>query len=110
MTWSSTVHSFGKENMELTTILRQDEDQKEQREMLKNLRLGHPTEVDKDVLVSLHLNSGNLTQQSDEIMEKTAFIFANKKDMIKHNWQKLRETHSSTTLLQESDHKQHQRE
>jgi ABC-type cobalamin/Fe3+-siderophores transport system ATPase subunit len=89
--------NLGRRVMELTTIMRQNEDQKEQREMLKNLRLGHPTEVDKDVLLSLHLNSGNFTQQQiGEIMEKAMFIFANKKDMMEHNWQKLRETHSST--------------
>ena len=67
--------------MELTTIMRQDEDQKEQREMLKILRLGHPTEFDKDVLLSLHLNSGNFTQQQiEEMKEKATFIFNNKKE------------------------------
>jgi hypothetical protein len=77
--------------------MRQDTDQTQQREMFKNLRVGHPTEVDKDILLSLHLNRGNFSQQQiDEIMEKATFIFAKRKDMIEHKWHKLKETHSST--------------
>ena len=83
--------------MELKTIMRQDKDQTEQLEMLKNLRIGHPTETDKDILLSLHLNSGNFSQQQiDAIMDKATFVFAKRKDMMEHNWQKLRDIHSST--------------
>ena len=89
--------NLGSRTMELTTIMRQDEEQKEFRELLKNTRVGHPTEQEKDIILSLHLNSGNFTQsQIEEIKAKATYIYANKKEMIEHNWEKLKESHSAT--------------
>jgi hypothetical protein len=86
---------LGKTTMELNIIMRQDEEQRELRELLKNVRIGYPSESDKDVLLSLHLNSSNFTQsQIKDIEENATYIFANKKDMMEHNWEKLREKHS----------------
>jgi hypothetical protein len=47
--------------------------------------------------MSLHLNSGNFSQaEIEEIKKKATYIFANKKDMIEHSREKLREEHSPT--------------
>ena len=76
--------------MELTEIMRQNKDETEFRNLLDNTRLGYPTESDKDVLLlSLHLNSGNLTpRQIEYIRNRATFLYANKQDIIEHNWNK----------------------
>jgi hypothetical protein len=58
--------NLGRRTMELTKIMRQNEDQKEFLDLLKHCRLGYPREEDKYVLLSLHLNSGNFTQAQIE--------------------------------------------
>ena len=89
--------SLGETTMELTEIMRQNEDETEFRSLLDNTRLGYPTESDKDVLLSLHLNSGNLTpRQIEYIRNRATFLYANKQDVIEHNWSKIKEIHSST--------------
>ncbi len=52
--------------MELTEIMRQTEEEKEFRHLLENNRIGYPSENDKDILLSLHLNSGNFTPKQKE--------------------------------------------
>ena len=70
---------------------------KQNSEVFYNTRLGYPTESDKDVLLSLHLNSGNLTPRQIEYIRKRAtFLYANKQDVIERNWNKIKEIHSST--------------
>jgi hypothetical protein len=72
--------NLGSRTMELTTIMRQDEEQKEFRELLKDTRLGHPTEQEKDIILSLHLNSGNFTQsQIEEIKAKKQHTYMQSK-------------------------------
>jgi len=89
--------SLGETTMELTEIMRQNEDETEFRSLLDNTRLGYPTESDKDILLSLHLNSGNLTpRQIEYIRNRATFLYANKQDVIEHNWNKIKEIHSST--------------
>jgi hypothetical protein len=89
--------TLGRRTMELTKIMRQSEEQKQFLKLLQNYRHGYPKEEDKYVLLSLHLNSGNFTEsQIEEIKKKATYIFANKKDMIEHNWEKLREEHSES--------------
>ena len=89
--------NLGKRTMELTIVMRQDEKEKEYRELLNHTRFGQPTEHDKDVLLSLHLNSGNFTQsQIEDIKKKALYVFANRKEMIEHNWEKLKKQHSAT--------------
>ena len=92
--------NLGRMTMELTKIMRQNEEQKQFLELLKHCRKSDPREIDKHVLMSLHLNSGNFSQSEiDEIKKKATYIFANKKDMIEHNWEKLREQHSPTNPI-----------
>jgi len=89
--------SLGKTTMELTEIMRQNENKTDFQSLLDNARLGYPTKSDKDVLLSLHLNSGNLTsKQIEYIKYRATFLYANKQDVIEHNWSKIREIHSST--------------
>jgi len=52
--------------MELTEIMRQNENETDFQRLLDNTRLGYPDKSDKDVLLSLHLNSGNLTSKQIE--------------------------------------------
>jgi len=89
--------NLGRRAMELTIQMRQDEEQKQLHELLHHYRTGFPRKEDEDVLLELHLNSGKLTQaQIKEIKNNATYIFANKKDMIEHNWEKLKEEHSPT--------------
>jgi len=89
--------SLDKTTMELTEIMWQNENETDFQSLLDNTRLGYPTESDKDVLLSLHLNSGNLTsKQIEYIKNRATFLYANKQDVIEHNWNKIREIHSST--------------
>jgi len=63
---------------------------------LENTRIGYPSENDKDILLSLHLNSGNFTPKQEEcILNKATFLYANKQDVIKHNWNKIKEIHTA---------------
>jgi hypothetical protein len=89
--------NLGEHTIELTEIMRQNKEEKEFRNLLDNTRLGYPTECDKDILLSLHLNSGNFTpEQKHYILNKATFLYANKKDVIEHNWNKIKEIHSSS--------------
>ena len=89
--------NLGEHTMKLTEIMRQNKEEKEFRNLLDNTRLGYPTECDKDILLSLHLNSGNFTpEQKHYILNKATFLYANKKDVIEHNWNTIKEIHSSS--------------
>jgi ABC-type cobalamin/Fe3+-siderophores transport system ATPase subunit len=89
--------NLGRRTMGLTMNMRQNEEQKEFRELLKYVRIGNLRESDKEILMSLHLNSGKFTQaQIEQIKREATYIFANKKEMMEHNWEKLKETHSAT--------------
>lgn len=89
--------NLGKTTMELTKIMRQSEKEKPFLDLLFNMRFGHPREQDKDTLLSLHLNSDNFTpEQIEEIKRKATYVCANKKEVIEHNWNRLREEHSNT--------------
>ena len=64
--------------MELTEIMRQNENETDFQRLLDNTRLGYPDKSDKDVLLSLHLNSGNLTsKQIEYIKNRATFLYAN---------------------------------
>jgi hypothetical protein len=89
--------NLGKTTMELTKIMRQSKKEKPFLDLLFNMRFGHPREQDKDTLLSLHLNSENFTlEQIEEIKRKATYVCANKKEVIEHNWNSLREEHSNT--------------
>jgi hypothetical protein len=83
--------------MELTEIMPQTEEEEEEfRHLLENTRIGYPSENDKDILLSLHLNSGNFTpKQKEYILNKATFLYANKQDIIEHNRNKIKEIHTA---------------
>jgi hypothetical protein len=86
--------------MELTEIMQQNEDETEFRNLLSHTRRGYPSETDKDILLSLHLDHGNFTEkQIKYIREKATFLYANRKDVIEHNWNKLKEIHTPTNPI-----------
>jgi hypothetical protein len=83
--------------MELTKQMIQNEEHSQLCQLLKYYRVGSPRKEDEDILLDLHLNSGKLTQaQVEKVKESATYIFANKKEMNKHNWEKLKEEHSPT--------------
>ncbi len=89
--------NLGRKTMELTIQMRQNEEQNQLHQLLKHYQVGSPRKEDEDVLLELHLNSGKLTQsQVKKVKEAATYIFANKKEMNEHNWEKLREEHSPT--------------
>jgi hypothetical protein len=63
---------------------------------LENTRIGYPSENNKDILLSLHLNGGNFTpKQKEYILNKATFLYGNKQDVIEHNWNKIKEIHTA---------------
>jgi hypothetical protein len=79
--------NLGRRTMEFTIQMRQDEDQKQLQELLKCHGFPRKEDEDCDVLLELHLNSGKLTNaQIQKVKDNATFIFANKKEMIEHNW------------------------
>lgn len=84
------------ETMELVVVMRQNEKNKEFRELLKKLRVGEPDIENVETVMSLHLNNNNFSfEQVEEIKQKATFIFANRKYMEEHNREKLRDQHST---------------
>jgi hypothetical protein len=67
--------NLGRMTMELTKIMRQNEEQKQFLELLKHCRKSDPREIDKHVLMSLHLNSGNFSQSEIEEIKKKQHIY-----------------------------------
>ena len=63
--------NLGRTTMELTKIMRQNEEQKQFLELLKHCRKSDPREIDKHVLMSLHLNSGNFPIRNRRNKEKS---------------------------------------
>jgi len=92
--------NLGQCSNELSTIMRQDESQMELRDILKNTRIGEPSENYIKSLMPLHLNSGNLSiEQIQAIEDHALYIFANKKLMKEHNRERLCQQHSVTIQL-----------
>jgi len=93
--------NLGKKTIELTEIMPQTKEEKEEfRHLLENTRigypLGYPSGNNKDILLSLHLNSGNFTpKQKEYILNKATFLYANKQDIIEHNRNKIKEIHTA---------------
>jgi len=72
----------------------------ELRDILKNTRIGEPSENNIKSLMSLQLNSGNLpVEQIQAIEDHALYIFANKKLMKEHNRERLCQQHSVTIQL-----------
>jgi hypothetical protein len=71
--------------MELTKAMHQYSGEQEFQDVLKNTRVGHPSEENTESIMSLHLNRGCLNvKQISEIEEKATYIFANQKNMREH--------------------------
>jgi hypothetical protein len=88
--------NLGQKTMELTEIMWQTEEEEEFRHLLENTRIGYPSENDKDILLSLHLNSGNFTlKQKEYILNKATFLYTNKQDVIERNRNKIKEIHTA---------------
>ena len=86
---------LGETTLELKQIIRQNEDQREFRDVLGNTRVGYPSEDNVETILSLHLNSGSFSMQEiEEIEGKALYIFANKKQMKEHNLERLKAQHS----------------
>jgi len=86
---------LGRSTMELKQIIRQDETQQEFRDVLGNCRVGHPSDDNVETILALHLNSGKFTiQEIEEIEAKALYVFANKKLMKQHNFERLKAQHS----------------
>ena len=87
---------LGGTTMELEQIIRQNNDQEELRDVLRNTRVGHPSDNNVETILALHLNSGNFTMEEiEEIESKALYVFANKKQMKQHNFERLKAQHSS---------------
>lgn len=87
---------LGKTTSELIQNMRQEEKENEMREMLKNVRIGHPNDKDTELIRSLHLNSGKFTlEQISAIENKAMYVFANRKNMKEHNRERLRIQHNA---------------
>jgi len=71
---------LGVTTMELEQIIQQDNNQEELRDVLRNTRVGHPSDNNVETILALHLNSGNFTMEEiEEIESKALYVFANKK-------------------------------
>jgi len=69
----------------------------ELRDILKNTRIGEPSENNIKSLMSLQLNSGILpVEQIQAIEDHALYIFANKKLMKELNRERLHQQHSVT--------------
>ncbi len=56
-----------------------------------NTRVGHPSDNNVETILALHLNSGNFTMEEiEEIESKALYVFANKKQMKQHNFERLK--------------------
>jgi len=87
---------LGGTTMELEQIIRQNNDQEELRDVLRNTRVGHPSDNNVETILALHLNSGNFTMEEiEELESKALYVFANKKQMRQHNFERLKAQHSS---------------
>ena len=58
---------LGGSTSELEEIIRQDKNQEEFRDILKNTRAGHPSDSNTETILSLHL--GNFSVQEQEEIE-----------------------------------------
>jgi len=86
---------LGRTTLELEQIIRQDKDQEEFRDILRNTRIGHPSDDNVETILGLHLSSGNFTiKEIEEIESKAVYVFANKKQMKQHNFERLKAQHS----------------
>ncbi len=73
-------------------IMWQKEKKRELQDLLKNTRIGQPSDENIDTFFSLHLNSGKLTiEQIEEIKQKATYIFANRRNMEEHNREQLKQ-------------------
>ncbi len=71
--------NLGRTTMELTKIMRQNKEQKQFLELLKHCRKSDPREIDKHVLMFLHLNSGNFSQSEIEEIKKSIIYICKQK-------------------------------
>ncbi len=66
--------------------MRQKKEEQELQNVLRNIRIGDPSDDNVDTIFSLHLNSGKLAfEQIEEIKQKATYIFANRRHMEEHN-------------------------
>ena len=80
--------------------MRQDESHVELRDILKNTRIEESSENNIKSLMSLHLNSSNLSVEQIQVIEDHAlYIFANKKLLREHNRECLHQQHSLTNSV-----------
>jgi hypothetical protein len=84
---------LGGSTSELEEIIYQDKNQEEFTDILKNTRAGHPSDNNTDTILSLHLGNFSV-QEQEEIESKALFVFANKRKMPEHNWERLKVEHS----------------
>jgi hypothetical protein len=84
---------LGGSTSELEEIIHQDKNQEEFRDIFKNKRAGHPSNNNTETILSLHLGDFSVKEQ-EEIESKALFVFANKRKMQEHNWERLKAEHS----------------
>ena len=84
---------LGGSTSELEEIIHQDKNQEEFRDIFKNKRAGHPSNNNTETILSLHLGDFSVKEQ-EEIESKALFVFANKRKMQEHNWERLKVEHS----------------